>query len=240
MNRFDTILWRINGVFLLGLCIAGGLVFTYALYEIVKDKTRDRSAGDLIRVESGVKTETSLHYGGFQRVAGTDLFMGAVLADQRYDRSYFSKSAGSIRNYVFCRTGESPCRRLLATDAWMILETYRIRETPDIDDPAAPVIGFLFQIVQNDTDGNGLINAGDNHALYRSDPDGGRLIGVLSELEDIITVRQIDERTAAVFFTRNGRTYIAGIDHHDGRVLRKTPLPNLGNKQEGVQNDDTL
>ena len=227
MNKFDRIVWRINGLLILCVGVVGGLVLLYASYEIFQNKTRDRNVGDIVNVNKETQKKEHLFLGSFSRIEGRDLFLCPLLAEQEYDQSYYSKSATSVRNYLFFDQADTTGRWLLESNNWLIHRRHQIYENYG-DEKKEITQAFFYEIVKTDTNGDGILNSDDSKAIYISSFDGTDIHIVLGETTDILGINQIDEKKSIIFFSKDQTSRAVVVDNFTGKILKNTALPLKG------------
>ena len=90
----------------------------------------------------------------------------ALPAEQKSDRSYYSKSSSSVRNYLFYNQTDSTSHWLLESNNWLILNKHTIHA--GINKEKKYVVGFLYEIVKRDTNNNGRLDYDDIKSVYYS------------------------------------------------------------------------
>jgi len=224
LNKFDKIVWRINGVLILSVGVVAGFVLLFALYGIFKNKSGDRNVRNIINVNKETQKKEYLFLGTFSKVEGREFFICPLRANQKYDRSYYSKSASSVRNYLYFNQNDSSSRWLLESNNWLINDKYLIYKNFNKDRKKI-TNGFFYEIVKKDTNGDGILNYDDNKSIYHSNFDGTNLIVVLEETADILGINQIDDKKSVIFHKNDKKTQAVVVDNSTGDVVKKSDLP---------------
>ena len=224
MNKFDKIVWRINGVLILCVVAVAGFVLLFASYEMFKDKSRDRNVSNIINVNAETQKKEYMFLGSFSKIEGREFFICPLRANQEYDRSYYSKSASSVRNYLYFNQYDYSSRWLLESNNWLINNKYAIYKNFNEDEKNI-TIGFFYEIVKKDSNGDGIINYDDNKSIYHSKFDGTNLIVVLEETTDILGINQIDDNKTIIFHRNDRKSQAVVVDNSTGNIIKKSDLP---------------
>jgi hypothetical protein len=224
MNKFDKIVWRINGVLILCVGVVAGIALLFALYEIFKDKSRDRNVSNIININEETEKKEYLFLGSFSKIKGRKLFICPLRANQEYERSYYSKSASSVRNYLYFSQYDSSSHWLLESNNWLIINKHSIY-TNFSEDENIITISFFYEIVKKDTNGDGILNHDDNKSIYHSQFNGTNLIVVLEETTDIQGINQIDDNKTIIFQRNDRKSQAVVVDNSTGNIIKKSDLP---------------
>jgi hypothetical protein len=224
MNKFDKVVWRINGVLILLVGVVAGFVLFFASYEIFRDKSRGRNVSNIINVNEETQKKEYLFLGSFSKIEGRDFFICPLRADQKYERSYYSKNSSSVRNYLYFNQYDSSSRWLLELNSWLINDKQPIYRNFS-DDKEKITDGFFYEIVKEDTNGDGILNHDDHKSIYHSNFDGTNLIVVIEETTDIIGIEQIDEHKSVVFHRSDKNNQATVVENSTGRIVKTSDLP---------------
>ena len=222
--RFDKILWRINGLIFLGLAVMAAVVLGYFSYNIIREKLSQRHVGNIVNVNSETPKKESIHLGVFSHIGGREYFICPIFAEQSYNRSYYSKSASSIRNYLFYHTATSQSHWLLESNDWLISEIREIYENPVTERPGQ-VNAYVYQIIERDSNGDGLLNRDDRVSVYISDYKGQELKRVLPDAEEVFGVEQVNTNSIVIFYSKGDKSFAHTIDYRSGTILSHVDLP---------------
>ncbi len=174
---FFRAIWRFNALAIAAVSALGLFIGSYAAFQIARDIFyRPYQAQDMARVEtkgspgSPPPVRTDLSVANFSPIRGTQTLWAQLMATQDYDFRYSSKEASSIRNVIFYDVTSGKSRKLLPSDAAVILDTRELRE----DDPQGtkPPKALLYSFVEKDSNGDGLLNHQDGVTLALSQPNG--------------------------------------------------------------------
>jgi len=224
MNKFDKVVWRINGVLILCVAVAAGFVMFFASYEIFKSKSRDRKVRNVINVNKETQKKEYVFLGSFSEIEGRKIFICPLLANQKYDRSYYSKSASSMRNYLFFNPSDTSSKWLLESNNWLINHKRAIY-TNFGKGKEKLTKSFFYEIVQKDSNGDGKLNHDDHKSVYFSNFNGTNLIAVLDETTDILGINQLDDKESVIFHRKDKKGQAIVVDNSTGRIIKKSDLP---------------
>jgi hypothetical protein len=224
MNKFDTVIWRINGLLILGVGAAACLTLLFSFYSMYQGKKGDRNVGEIITVNEETQKKEYLFLGSFQEVDGQGFFICPLVASQEYNRLYYSKSASSIRNYLFFNPSDASSRWLLESNNWLVSDKHPVYKNFN-DDKHNTINRYVYEIVKKDTNGDERLSHDDIKTIYFSKYDGTNLIVVIKETDDVLGIHQIDEQQTIIFHRKNGNTHAFVIDNYSGNVVKKTALP---------------
>ena len=224
MNKFDKIVWRINGVLILCVGVVAGFALLFASYEFFKDKTRDRNVSNIINVNEETEKKEYLFLGSFSKIEGRNLFICPLRANQEYDRSYYSKAASSVRNYLYFSHFDSSSRWLLESNNWLINDKRAIYKNFN-EDKKNITNGFFYEIVKKDTNGDGVLNYDDRKSIYYSNFDGTNLVVVIAETTDILGINQIDDNKSVIFHRNEIKSQAAFVENSTGEIIEESDLP---------------
>ena len=183
-NHFFRKVWRINALVILfvGILGIGLLAFTsvYALREIF----RDREVTAVVNTGEDQKIREVFSMGQAAQIAGQPWLLVAVESDQKYDQSYYSKSAVAARNYAFV-TASGPPRWLYPHNRFLIVDANQL-PAPDYSEKQSPTAVVSFLVVQADSDGDKRLTPSDVATLVFTKPDGTESKAVIENVRKVI------------------------------------------------------
>ena len=227
MNKFDRIIWRINGILILLVGMAAGVVLFFVSYGMFKSKPVDKSAGNVINVNEETQKKEYLFLGSFSKIKGRGYFVCPLHANKKYERSYYSKSAPSVRNYLFFNPSDTSSHWLFESNNWRINDKLPIYKNI-YTDKVKFTDSFFYEIIKKDTNSDGILNHDDNKAVYRSNFDGTHLMVVLEETDDILGIKQIDDNNTVIFHSKDGKSQAVVVDNSSGKIVKDSDLPIAG------------
>ena len=221
MNRFDKVIWRINGVIFLCIGVVGAGMLTLAAYELGRDIFRERHVNSLINIR---EEEETLFLGAFTPVDGRDIYISELRADQTYDRSYFSKSASSVRNYLFFDPSDGSSHWLLDSNDRLIVRKHEVVRNPDDCDDRI-VNAFYFEIAGKDTNQDGLLNRKDRESVLLCRYDGKNAVTVIENTDIILGIGRVDSIRSVIFHVIDEKHYALTVNNRTGEVIKQSDLP---------------
>jgi hypothetical protein len=236
LNKFDRIVWRINGVVILavvglsviGLCIG-------ILVAILGGFNRHQNTRlDINHVNEQTKKEELLKLGRFDKINGREMFLSPSTIDQDGKlSSYDSRSSYETRNYLFFNGKDSSLKWLLRTQDSLVEEKFEIGEglvgAELVDTSYTPtdrlkvVNGFIFVIVK-DSNGDGVINKKDLRSVAFTSYDGNGFKIVLEQVDVVSDVKQHTPQSAFIFYKKNGVSQIADFDYVLGKIVNNLAI----------------
>lgn len=177
-------IWRINAYLIL---IAGVLAVTFmtlGLARLAWDWLRPRAPVADVATPEGDAQPRQERLSYRLRNAQGEVVVLDVLSDPTRDTAYSAKtSAETLRNQVFVTLADDSSTRLLADNQRLIVRVWAIRDTRvaayhrsesdgDSSEISQPVHARLYEVVEQDSDGNGRLSAGDRVKLLLARADG--------------------------------------------------------------------
>jgi hypothetical protein len=224
LGRYDKVLWRINGA----LIACGGLValvlMLFAGYQILKEGLQERAVHDVVNVNEETRGSEYLSLKQFSRIQGTDWLVADLNADQGYQQAYYSKSASSTRNYLFFDIRNRTAHWMLDHHTSLILNDYELDADTSIEGDKRKVIGFLYEAVTKDTNGDNRLDANDKKSLifYKLSASNGTHL--LDQIDELLSFNQISPDEALVFFRDNQKNFVASLDIALGKLGERKEL----------------
>jgi hypothetical protein len=209
MNRFDRIVWRINGILFLVVLIAAcwALISTFRFQSSFSSPRPGRTD---VRPATTVKSGETLEFGDANRVKGTNFLRIPLNAHQASDGAFSSKSFGEHRlcNFRFVDTND--------LSAWWLFEGFDrlVTHVHDLHPPDArsdtPVIATFYEVVTADTDGDGRLTPNDREAVYFCTPDGRKPKEVVPPSDGVLSFEQVSQEVVLII-CRRADAIVAGL-----------------------------
>ena len=193
MKLFDRILWRINGVLLLGAVLLVGVLGLFAAYKIFKDETRDRNVRNIVMVDEETKEERGFRLGNFRRTSGTAYFSAPLFSEESIDRGSYSKSSSSTRNYFFYDSGKNTSHWLFPENKYLIHDRHEITQKLE-DKKWEKVIGYIYTIIQADSNSDNRLTRNDEKTIYISGVSGKTIKPIITEVVSVLGIHQLNEK----------------------------------------------
>jgi hypothetical protein len=237
-QRFFEWVWRANALILFAAGIAalvGGA--TLAAF-IVRDRFREAPQEETREIAGASLEEWQAQLGYFTRVRGTQLLRASLSTDEEEraepdllvsGRSYAYYLADSTVNLLHVELASGAARWLFPGHGQRVIE---VRDIPTISEvsetsPApelAPVSATVFVFVDSDTNGDGKLWHDDSKRVAIAEPDGARFTPLLSDVERVHAIEEVDATRIAIFYTQAGSVRLANVDLPGFRVVTDAKL----------------
>ena len=224
-NKFFRTVWRFNGVL---ISIAGLLALVILLviaFKVIKDLTDSRSARNIVNVAGNNQIEEEWRFGGISLVEGSTMLMIPLYSDQTFDRSYFSKSLNSTRNYLFVNSNTSAKNWLFSHTDFLIEKTDKLQEGGY--DSKKPVIAILYQLIKLDSDQDERLSTDDLITLAITKPDGTAYLELMEDIEIIIDHTIINKDELFLIYRKAGISNAAVIDLNSFEIIENNQIPSI-------------
>jgi hypothetical protein len=227
MNKFDRILWRINGIlFLLTIIFAIFLSAWGASQTFFRQPPHQRDAA-IVNKPQGTDNKEFLHLGDAFRIKGTPFLRMPLRSEAEY--SSFKSGGGSrIRNYLYLNHTDLSSWWLFEGLNRLISQVHDLRAEAGGNDK--PVIATLYEVISADTDGDRRLTTDDREAIYFSGPDGKKPIEIVPPTDGILSVEQITPTEVLIIYQRDQTATASRFSVQDGSKIKESALPIKGNK----------
>ncbi len=225
-NTFFKSVWRFNGlvIALAGILSVGVLIFI--TYKLFNDVTRERNTSNIVNLEEDTEIKESWNLGQLSKLNDGKTLIIPLHSNQSFNRSYFSKSSNSTRNYLFIDTET-------LQEKWLFDHTDYLIERSDWlkrDDYNAedPVIAILYQLVKLDSDSDNRLSADDLSIIAIASPDGSNYKELINEVELIVDHTLLSKKELFLIYQKDNISYSAIIDLAKRTIIKTTQLPKIG------------
>lgn len=229
MNKFDRILWRINGILFL-LALAFGIVLcAWGASSAFMGSPRERNDAAIVNEAQGTHEKEFLHLGNASRIKGTSLLRTPLYSDTSF-RGYSSFKGGenSVRNYLFVDHSDLSSWWLFDGFDRLVLEVHDLRAGGDSKDKN--IISSIFEVIPKDTDDDHRVTANDRVAAYFTGPDGKKPVEMVSSSDRILSVEQVTDGEALVVYQRGQTITAALFSSQNGTKIKESVVPIKENK----------
>ncbi|MCH9648135.1 MAG: hypothetical protein K0U98_07850 [Deltaproteobacteria bacterium] len=225
-ERFFTFIQRVNSLFLfvVGLVVLGLLIGT--ALESILDLLRPKPAKKVVQVHNEETPESSLFFGSFDRLPGTDILWSPVLSSDGYPSKLSSKGSRETRNYLFFDL-EAKRSSWLVDGNEQVFSWYQVATVEDAETDSSRAIALLFLVISEDSDGDGRLTEDDEAALALADPTGQRMTTLLSGVERIDSFEVFSPSRGFLFLVSGGSLKVAELDLERLEILSIDPLPSI-------------
>ncbi len=222
LSRFNSLMGLIGGILL--IC-----VLLYAGYMIADNMFANRDVRNIVNVQTDGDLEEEWQIGYMSSIQGTPYVMIPLNSDQRYAQSYYSKSASSVRNYLFIDGQNNERHWLFDTNEYLVIEM-DLLSVGNVQSDKDEVRAILYRIVKADTNGDERLTHEDMQSIGLSSPDGKRYKEILVGIDRFIGHRLMDEKILLLVFQRKETGFSANVDLAAFEVYNETELPKVGSE----------
>ncbi|GAA0363096.1 hypothetical protein GCM10009092_29350 [Bowmanella denitrificans] len=224
-NKFFKLVWRFNGLVIsvVGILAIGVLLF--AMYQILKDVTRERNTHNIVNIEDGDQVKETWRLGHITHLSGHKTLMIPLDSDQSFNREYFSKSSSSTRNYLFINTETDSSKWLFDHTNYLVEHADQLR----IGDYSSkkPVLAILYTLVKLDSNGDSHLTTSDLTTIAISKPNGSGYREVLTDIEQVIGSTLLSETELFIIYQLNGKSFSSTINLTNFELGRTKELPKI-------------
>lgn len=236
-RRIFTYIWRVNGVIILMTGLLGAGLLTIAAGLMFVDLIRPRRIQNVVNIgrEEVKKVETSL--GSFDPISGVQVLRSPLYLEQDYSHGSASRSkqAGSIQNYLFYDLLTRTSYWLRPEGPGLILRTQPIEIPEDSNTNQRKVIGFLYLVVDEDTNQDGFLSANDTTYLAISDPKGTRFVTLIETVDEFKGYGLTDNQNLTVLYTVESKLKAAELNLEAQTVISEVELQDLQVEADPLQ-----
>lgn len=211
LEKYDKFIWRVNGSLLLLACIGAILVCTIVGFKLLSEVLGTRQVHDVVNVDQNTKKEEYLRLGYFHSLKGTDLILIPLTSEQKYDASYYSKSAYSrARNYLVFNSKNKDSYWIWKSNAFLVLEETKIHNQIK-EEKTQKARGLVFEFVDQDSNSDGVLDDKDKKSIQYFDLSSKKSVPVISQLDRSIGVQQTGDDEVLFFYSRSGKSYFKSL-----------------------------
>jgi hypothetical protein len=229
MNKFDRILWRINGILFLLILIFGTYGIVRSFSQPFPRAPSHQNGPAIVNEAQGTNEKELLHLEWPSRIAGTSILRMALRSEPlSKESSSFSSFKGGAdrpqtRNFLFIDHSDLSSWWLFEAFDYAILKEHDLRA--DIEGKDKRVIGPVFEVATADTNGDHRVTNEDRLAAFFTAADGRKPVQIVSPSDRIISVDQVTNTQVLIVYQR-GPTVTAGLfSTQDGAKIKESPIP---------------
>lgn len=226
MNKFDRILWRINGVLFLALLVFGLLPLVWSFIEFRTHPPLQGNGPAIVNEAQGTHDKEFLHLGPPTRISGTSV-LRIPLYSEKPSRGSSSFRAGEdrshTRNYLFVDYSDLSSWWLFETFDRAILKEHDLRA--EVDGKDKRVIGTIFEVATTDTNGDHRVTEDDHIAAFFTAADGKKSIEIIPPADRILSVDQATNNQLLIAYQSGAAVAAALFSTQDGSKIKESPLP---------------
>jgi len=230
MNKFDRILWRINGTLFLAILVFGIFSLVRGLSESFRHPTPQVPEAAIVNNASVSREKEFLHFGLLSRIAGTSMVRFPLNSEDSPNKSSFggSYSESCTRNLFFIDYSDLSSWWLFDGFQQAILKEHDLRAEPDGKDKR--VIGTIFEVATVDTNGDQRVTGNDRISVFFTGADGKKPIEIVSSSDRILSIDQVTDNEVLITFQRGTAATAALFSAQSGAKIKEAPLPIKENK----------
>ncbi|HEY9690241.1 MAG TPA: hypothetical protein V6D46_09630 [Coleofasciculaceae cyanobacterium] len=228
-RRVFTQIWRINALIILvgGLAASGLLVFS-VLMVIIQATTRSGSVENVVNVSRDRPIAATTELGNFERIDKTAILRAPLYLVQDYDQGYggrsFSKEANSTQNYLFFDEAQKITYWLKPQTTALILAANPL--TTRTEAPAGtattPPVGFLYLVVEADTNNDKRLTDADRQSVAISDASGLRFKPLIPAIDRLNGYSAVQDQQVSILYTVDNALMISEINLQTQTIVRTT------------------
>jgi hypothetical protein len=227
MNRFFRYLWNFNAVV---VAVSGLLVIavlTYVVYELYDDLLRPWGPATVVRDRPSQATGEELSFGGVATAKGWHSLRIPMQSRPAGPGYGSGKAAPSTRNFLFHDLNTGGSRWLFPTHDQVIAD-HRPLTVAKGGVSEDFVLALYYEIVKDDTNGDGRLGVGDRIVIALTLPDGQGYREVVGDADRVIGTQAISDDVLIVMFQTAESAYAAKLSLPSFEVLSTTELAALG------------
>ncbi|CAN5497485.1 hypothetical protein BH18ACI3_BH18ACI3_13960 [soil metagenome] len=228
VNKIFRWVWRLNAV----MIFAGGIivlvVIISAFYPTIKDFLSRKPVyheSDMVNVDERADIGSEWRLGGFNRISTTSFLISPFFSKQEYNVGFGSgKDASATRNYLILDSSDKSTRWLVPTNNNLFLNQSEIHETADKN---SKVVALRYNVVQEDTNGDGRLTDADKTDFAISDINGANFSTVVRWIDDFLGEEQPSADTLFLFYRSDGKNLFAEIGISEKKIIETKELPKI-------------
>ncbi|NJM64276.1 MAG: hypothetical protein HC851_00715 [Acaryochloris sp. RU_4_1] len=187
---------------------------------------------------ANTKAEDSLTLTSFQQIQGTPYLL-AQLSEQdpesRLSSYESSDRIGQTRNLVFLNANSLTSHRLFQTNTFVILNTTQYtHQKTKVDGQPTPTTSegvtqwIVYQVLKQDTNGNGQLDQTDHRTIGISDAAGQGYTEVLTGVSQFFGETMAESGKLVLVYTQDGVKRVSIVDLKSRRIAVTKAMVNLG------------
>lgn len=224
MNKFDRILWRINGVIFLAILLFGIVQLTWSL--VAPPFPHSSRAADTELFHSGTRSNEKemFRFGWPERIAGTSVFRMPLHGEVPSSGSPFKGTGGHnwLRNYLFIDYSDLSSWWLFDGDKQHIIKDHDMCEEGERDKKR--VVSTIFEVVVRDGAGDRDLTADSPVTALFTPANGKYPFEILSACDRIISVDQVPNNEVLIVYQRGAIVTAALFSIQNGAKINETTV----------------
>ena len=214
MDRFFSLVWRVNALVILGAGLAGFALVMILLLQLGRDFLEPRNVQGVVNLASEEIDSESFHFAEFTAIPGSDFLSAPLYTQQGYPLGSISKSSHSTRNYLFFNPATGAAHWLLPDNDGLVESRYQFPRSRYNKD-AEPIRGVLWQVITVDTNGDHKLTENDLSTILVSGASGSSLRELIPDVQHIYGAIQFSPDSVSITFLKENRLHAAVISLND-------------------------
>ena len=212
MEKYDRVIWRINGSLLLLACIGAILISLVVGYKLADEIFGRRHVHDIVNVDENTKKEEFLRIGYFTYLKGTDLILVPLSSEQTYSASYYSKASHSrARNYMVFDSKSKTSYWIWKSNTALILDETKIYDQL-ADEKNQKTRGIAFEFVETNSNADSVLDENDQKSVHYHDLSTKKTTLIIDKVDRIVGVQQSNNDEVLFFYSRSGKSFFKTLD----------------------------
>lgn len=241
-TKLFRIIWRINGIVILGLALFAAVILLWGVGGIIRGATSPRNDGTIVNAPQDGKETFEWSLSDFSTVEGTTYLMASAYSDHGYGLSSYEKSSPSVRNHLFVNTEDQTSQWLFPHHDYVIRRTSRLctgkkdEDNKSVEEALSrisgscsgkKVIGFIYIVVKEDTNGDGMLTGADKVYIAISDSRGQSYKDIIKEGDAFLGHKLLSSERLLAFYTKDNDNFMTEIDLEAGSISKIAKLPRV-------------
>jgi hypothetical protein len=212
LEKYDKVVWRINGTLILLTCLTVGFVCLIAGWKLVGDLFGQHERHDLINVDQNTKKQELLKLGYFESLPGTNLVLVPLSFEQTIAMPLYSKSTHSnSRNFLVLNAKTKESYWIYKANTALVINTDHVYEKVVESEKDKKVVGLLIDLVEADSNHDGVLSPDDQRTLQYFDLRQKKLVPIVGEVERSIGNKQVDSEELVLFYSKSGKSFYRSL-----------------------------
>lgn len=212
MEKYDRVVWRINGSLLLLACIGAILMMLVVGYKLASELFGRHQVHDIVNVDENTKKEEFLRIGYFQYLKGTEFILIPLSSEQTYSASYYSKSSHSrARNYMIFDSKNKSSYWIWKSNESLILDETKIYDQIS-EEKTQKTRGMVFEFVEKNSNADSVLDENDQKSVHYHDLASKETISILNQVDRIVGIQQSASDEVLFFYSRSGKSYFKSLN----------------------------
>jgi hypothetical protein len=225
MNKFDRILWRINGIFLLALLLFGAIPIWWNAIGLVRRPPSPPKQTALTRETIGSREKEDLYFDGLSRLTGTSIARMPLRSVISSHGSSFKSgySEEHLRNFLYIDYSDLSSWWLFDGFGQVIVKEHDLRVESGGNDRS--IVGTIFEVATTDTDGDHRVTERDRVSAFFTPANGKKPVEIIPASDRILSVDQVTNNEVLIIYQRDAAATAAVFSVQTGGKLKESALP---------------